>query len=257
MRFEPNPNFEEIPAGLLKNDSWRSVFSARMYKPENIIMLEGRATLAALRHKARASHCFRHKHLLLGDNLGLVLALEKGRSSNFGILVMCRRTAAYSVALGSKFFYRWLPSELNHADHGSRRWEQLRVEEAAKLLQEGGEDTEAHHSVRRWPKGNISASVLLKVPEGECDSQGLLKWSCSQKGPSKYGRVNNAGESKKATGGLGPVFSEGSSGADDAGGVLSRAVHFERLPTAASHFQQLHGGEEVASQHHQGVRRSP
>eukprot|EP00973_Karenia_brevis_P079285 11002029-Karenia_brevis.AAC.1 len=96
-----------------------------MHLHENIIVLEGRGTLAGIRHKAGSVMSFRSNHLHLGDNLGLILALEKGRSKNFMVLVACRRIAAYSVATGSRFYHRWIASEFNHSDAASRRWEHL------------------------------------------------------------------------------------------------------------------------------------
>ena len=61
--------------------------------------------------------------VLLIDNLGLVLALNKGRSSRPRIARICCAFAALSLASGTRFVARWVPSELNPADAPSRRFE--------------------------------------------------------------------------------------------------------------------------------------
>ena len=53
----------------------------------------------------------------------MVLALEKGRCSSWGVLLCCRRLLALSLASDTKFYHRWHPSERNAADCGSRLWE--------------------------------------------------------------------------------------------------------------------------------------
>ena len=63
------------------------------------------------------------RHLHLGDNLSLVLACEKGRSSSFGVLLCIRKLLALSIAGNVALAHRWHPSELNAADGGSRLWE--------------------------------------------------------------------------------------------------------------------------------------
>ncbi|CAK0811819.1 unnamed protein product [Prorocentrum cordatum] len=93
--YEPNPDFAEIDPRYLGKEDWKLQYASR-------------------------------RHLLLGDNLGTVLAMEKGRSSSFSLNKSCRKTAAFSVASGSRYVYRWIPSESNHADEGSRLWEPRR-----------------------------------------------------------------------------------------------------------------------------------
>eukprot|EP00973_Karenia_brevis_P042233 5846628-Karenia_brevis.AAC.1 len=71
-------------------------------------------------------------HICICDIIwGWCLLFAKGRSSNFSVLIQCRSMASYAVAMGSRFYFRWVPSELNQADGGSMRWEQLRFEEEA------------------------------------------------------------------------------------------------------------------------------
>eukprot|EP00971_Amphidinium_carterae_P328222 6459979-Amphidinium_carterae.4 len=57
----------------------------------------------------------------------MILGLEKGRlggGSNRGkFLAVCRRIASLLAVTDSRMLWRWIPSELNPADAGSREWE--------------------------------------------------------------------------------------------------------------------------------------
>eukprot|EP00959_Pyramimonas_sp_CCMP1952_P361587 7572759-Pyramimonas_sp.AAC.1 len=55
--------------------------------------------------------------------MGAALAMAKGRSSSLGVLVCCRKMAALAVAGDSISWHRWIPSDFNAADFGSRLWE--------------------------------------------------------------------------------------------------------------------------------------
>ncbi|CAK0894772.1 unnamed protein product [Prorocentrum cordatum] len=119
--WELNPDFAEVPHSVLSEEAWTEVFAAPFHVSESITVLEGRASNAASRHILGSTRAFNKRHLKLGDNLGTVLALSRGRCSAFGLLLCCRREAAYSVAANVRFENRWIPSELNHSDKGSRR----------------------------------------------------------------------------------------------------------------------------------------
>ena len=56
----------------------------------------------------------------------MVLALEKGRSSDPRILGICRRWASLCLACGVRMRVRWIPSEINVSDHDSRLWSQAK-----------------------------------------------------------------------------------------------------------------------------------
>ena len=60
------------------------------------------------------------QRLCLLDAMPVALALDKGRSSDPGLLEVCRRVAAHSLASGSVFRFRWIPSEWDAADSSSR-----------------------------------------------------------------------------------------------------------------------------------------
>ena len=123
--FQLNLDFEHVPDDLACSPHWRNLFAARMTLKEHITILEGRATVQAVRHKLRSSLNFGCKHVHFGDNLGMVLAFDRGRAKSVPLLICCRRVLAYSIAGDSAFIHRWVPSEHNAADGPSRRWEHL------------------------------------------------------------------------------------------------------------------------------------
>lgn len=94
---------------------------------------------------------FGKRHVHLGDNLGLVLAAEKGRSNAFGLLRVCRRLCALVLASDCSLSYRWIPSELNVADHASRQWEPLRLARDAQRGSRKSEVSKAEIDSRIYP----------------------------------------------------------------------------------------------------------
>ncbi|CAK0835229.1 unnamed protein product [Prorocentrum cordatum] len=124
--WDLNPDFAEVPHSVLSEEAWTEVFAAPFHVSESITVLEGRAINAASRRILRSTRAFNKRHLKLGDNLGTVLAPSRGRCSAFGLLLCCRREAAYSVAANVRFENRWIPSELNHSARAALRKGQLR-----------------------------------------------------------------------------------------------------------------------------------
>lgn len=125
-----NESFPEIDPGLMQDDLWHDVFAIRMVFPEHITLLEGRGIIAAMRHKLRSSDEFGKHHLHLNDNMSMVLLCSKGRSGSYGMLRVCRRLAALCLASDIVWHCRWIPSEINVSDKGSRQWEFLRRQDA-------------------------------------------------------------------------------------------------------------------------------
>lgn len=141
--FELDEFFPEIPETLMATENWKLQFAAQMKIREAITILEMRGILAGLRHNLRSRENFGKRHVVLNDNLAAVLCTSKGRSSVFPMLRGCRRLCALLVATNSALTVRWVPSEWNPADHGSRLWEPWRVasrralkEESEKVLEE-------------------------------------------------------------------------------------------------------------------------
>ena len=58
--------------------------------------------------------------VILSDNLALVLALRSGRSNNFSWHSVMRRIFASGFRAGFVLSFRWIQSELNCSDKGSR-----------------------------------------------------------------------------------------------------------------------------------------
>ena len=129
--FMLDPDFPEVDPEIMEQEAWHEVFSSQMLLPEHITLLEGRGIVAAIRHKLRACSEFGKRHLHFGDNLGMILACCKGRSSAYGMLRFSRRICALVLAADISWACRWVPSELNVADKGSRRWEHLRLDRDA------------------------------------------------------------------------------------------------------------------------------
>ena len=87
---------------------------------EHITLTEGRAALMQVRHRARTMDVFDRCHVGLLDNMGCTLAFEKGRCHDRRLLSQCRQVLAYSLACRASFAFRWVPSERNPSDAGSR-----------------------------------------------------------------------------------------------------------------------------------------
>ncbi len=68
--------------------------------------------------------------VFIGDNLGLILSLAKGRCSSFPSLRLLRRITAECLAAGIVAAFRWVPSEHNVVDRISRLWEGARLQRA-------------------------------------------------------------------------------------------------------------------------------
>lgn len=114
------------PSRLLVQDQWRTLFALRFDEKEHITHLECRAAVSAVRRTIRSKYGFGYRHLHLGDNLGLVLGLGRGRCNSFPLLSGCRRILGLSAASGSRFKHRWFPSDRNTVDKKSRLWEPFR-----------------------------------------------------------------------------------------------------------------------------------
>ena len=137
-----NDQFEEIDMSFMDPEHWQLRYSVRMRIPEHITLLEGRGIVSALRHKLRSQSGFGKRHLHLGDNLASILIAEKGRASSYEMLRVSRRIACLLLAANCTLTSRWIPSEWNVADHGSRRWEaERKLEQSEERKQQDFKET--------------------------------------------------------------------------------------------------------------------
>ena len=117
--WEIDPDFPEVPKSLLHPEDWGRAWSAPFTFKEPVHLLEGRSilALATVKRVSRDARIHGSHVLILNDNMGVVLATQKGRCSNFALLRIVRRTLVH---------VRWVASEQNVADEDSRRWEPKR-----------------------------------------------------------------------------------------------------------------------------------
>lgn len=94
-------------------------FRSKLHK-KPVHIIEARSILGAVKHRSRDHHAHGTRILVLNDNMGVVLACQKGRCSNYSLLRIIRRISAHALAAGLRVYVRWIPSELNTADKGSR-----------------------------------------------------------------------------------------------------------------------------------------
>ena len=88
------------------------------FREEKIILLEARSILYAVRH-AESSY-LPGRLQTFSDNLALVPALCKGCSLFRTLLSVTRQIYASGFRAGFALSFRWMPSELNYSDKGSR-----------------------------------------------------------------------------------------------------------------------------------------
>ena len=168
--FELNEKFLEVPPEVMQQDHWHEAFAVHMKHAEHITLLEARGVVFSLRHKFRSVQHFARRHLHFGDNMSMVLMISKGRSSTFPMLKVCRRLCALLLCTDSYLSIRWIPSELNVADKGSRRWEHLRKQHVAGRASERQELRRIHercYPTRTGQQDHGQAAFSPLPPEEE------------------------------------------------------------------------------------------
>ena len=121
--LQPNPHFEDIKVHLVNEADWTCVSYVPMDGKEPVHMKEMRSVLHSFKSRLGEPSNWGKRFLVLGDNLGVVFAISKGRCTNVPLLYLQRKLAAYTLASGSAGVVRWICSELNPADEDSRRRE--------------------------------------------------------------------------------------------------------------------------------------
>ncbi|CAK0842468.1 unnamed protein product, partial [Prorocentrum cordatum] len=101
-------------------NDWGVLFHGEFQRDEDVAVLEGRAAVMAARHAVRGRSGHSHRHLILVDNLGLALAVGKGRSPSITLNRVSLQLRAISIVTDTALILRWIPSEWNPADKPSR-----------------------------------------------------------------------------------------------------------------------------------------
>ena len=140
-------NFPEVPHSFMACERWKKVWNSRIWHQEPVHIIEARSVLGAVKHRCRDRRRHGKRILVLNDNMGVILAIQKGRCHNFNLMHIVRRISAHLLATGVRLAVRWVPSELNVADEDSRRWEPARLpkavhraapEESGEVVHQGG-----------------------------------------------------------------------------------------------------------------------
>ena len=121
--IELTPSFPDVLPQVMEPERWQRVWCTSVRYKEPVHMIEARSIFGAVKHIVRDHRCHGLRFLILNDNMGVVLAIQKGRCCDYGLLRVIRRINAHLLATGTKLHVRWVPSEWNVADRDSRRWE--------------------------------------------------------------------------------------------------------------------------------------
>ena len=122
-RWEEDPGFKEIPPSLLVGSRWRTLSCGRWLFEDDILHLESRGINWAVSRAANCRPCCGCRVSILNDNLSVILAFARSRAREFRLITQIRRMCASSLARNIKFYFRWIPSELNSGGFGSRRYD--------------------------------------------------------------------------------------------------------------------------------------
>ena len=117
-RRESRADLSEVSLQLLDLSEWTLAAYGGFFREENIIVFGAPSILYVVRYAE--SNFSPGRLLTLSENLALVLALCKGRSKQFTLLSVMRRIFASGFRAEFVLSVRWVPSELNHSDEGSR-----------------------------------------------------------------------------------------------------------------------------------------
>ena len=118
--WDMDESFDEVPARLLVPSRWRLVRSGAWLYDEHIVKLEAMGLNRVVSHLCSLPDVVGKRVLLLNDSMAVVLAFGRCRARSYGLLKEVRRAAAACLALGLRLHVRWVPSELNSSDEGTR-----------------------------------------------------------------------------------------------------------------------------------------
>jgi len=117
---QPCPELLPLPDSVLHPSRWKLLVRGGFRYDENIRMLAGRTSLLPLIRASRATREFGLRLLIIGDNMGSLLSFDRGRCSDWGYLLLCRRQAARTIATGLRPHWRYVETDRNPTDWDSR-----------------------------------------------------------------------------------------------------------------------------------------
>jgi hypothetical protein len=124
QRWEANLELPEVPPALLQGHKWQSVMADKWKFSDNIMILEARAMVKTAERVSSSRAVSDLRVLIFGDNLGVVLAFGRRRARKSELLIHIRGLVSLGLARGIRFYCRWVPSEFNSADFGSRLFDE-------------------------------------------------------------------------------------------------------------------------------------
>ena len=170
------PGFPEVSDSWSEPTQWDLVTASAWQRPEEHINIkEGRVALMSLKRLCRTTKNLGTTALTLCDNMGVVLAMERGRSSSGSLNTLCRRAAAYCVGGGISWRLRYIRSAFNPADEPSRRFGEDYVRRGTR----GGraDALGAHFSTDSLEQGQIPSQprVFARHQRYTSDKLGFLE----------------------------------------------------------------------------------
>ncbi|CAK0798609.1 unnamed protein product [Prorocentrum cordatum] len=113
--------FKEMAAEIFSGSRWTEIVARGwLNTSEDILVYESRALLRAVEILRSLSPREGEHAVVMSDNLPAVLCFERRRAKNFTVLACIRRAVALCLSLNKRLHVRWVPSELNPSDEGSR-----------------------------------------------------------------------------------------------------------------------------------------
>ena len=154
-RWEADTDFPEVPAELIGRHAWRGLAAARWQYTDDILRLEARVLEKITSLLGRLGLGEGSRVLVLGDNLACILCFSRCRAKDFRLLVQVRRACATILAMGFRVCFRWVPSEFNASDEGSRIFDTNSSKNLLDVLKELG----SRDHVARCPDTPCSSAV--------------------------------------------------------------------------------------------------
>ena len=120
--WEADDSFAEVPECIFGGE-WQEVAKGPWHRGEHITLLEVRACLHCLQQAVRSGDVQGQHLVVLGDNLGCVLAVDRSRAGSFEILSVIRKISALCILHRIRLHIRWIHSERNASDKASRHFD--------------------------------------------------------------------------------------------------------------------------------------